>query len=226
MDGIQIFYDGTNISKYSSLNYVTGVTTNTSFMKQAGVTDYSSFFNGVRDVIAGRPISMQVFDDDPREQARKIASYGNNVWAKIPIVDANGNSNLPVIRELLQEGVKVNITAVFSDKQCSEICKYVNEVDTPAIVSIFAGRISDTGKDPVPIISRAVELYKDMKNVQVLWAGCKDVLSIRKARDIGCHIITVPGDILDRIGRLDKDLDEFSLETVRGFKKDSEFLNV
>ena len=218
---MEIYYDGTNIARYGSLPSVVGFTTNTSFMKASGITNYPEFFDKVKGDVDGRPISFQVFEDDPRAQARTVSKYGPNVWAKVPVVDVKGRSNVPAIRELLLEGIKVNITAVFTLEQCTEILESVLYVQTPVIVSIFAGRISDTGRDPLPIIQDAVKMFNPGDHIKVLWAGCKEVLEIIKARDVGCQIITVPGDLLDKMDRIGMDLTKFSIATTVGFKNDA-----
>lgn len=228
---IDIYYDGTNVEKYSKLPYVVGFTTNTSFMAQANELDYASFYAKHVANVNGRPISLQLYSDDDGEMvqdAHKIAEYGTNVFVKIPVQKANGTLNLPVVRHLLQQGIKVNITAIFTTQQLKEVYRMLCDVstNTPVIVSIFAGRISDTGVDPSPIVTFGCKLLEDMKHVQVLWAGCKEVLSIQHAIHAGCHIITIPDGIMDRMNRLYKDLDEFSKETVASFQKDAVDKNI
>lgn len=221
MDGIKVFYDGLDLARYGKLPFVVGFTTNTSFMKKAGVKHYQKFVSEL-DPNDARPLSLQVWDEENTlEQAISVSKLGKNIWVKIPVVKSNGESNLGVIRTLLGQGTKVNITAVFSEQQCVDIRNAVHDVETPVIVSIFAGRISDTARDPCPIVQQAVSIFSEFPHVEILWAGCKEVLSIRKARDIGCHIITVPGDILDKMYRIDMDLDLFSQETARMFKEDA-----
>jgi len=225
IDGIKIFYDGTDIQKYGH-DDVKGFTTNTSFMKQAGKTNYTQFYEENKTVIDGRPISLQVWDENPMNQCREIAALGPNVWVKVPIVNSNGESNIESIEKMRQDGLSVNITAVFTKEQCKILRSSLQKCSTPVIVSIFAGRISDTGADPFPIVQYAVNLYSDLEHVEVLWAGCKEVLSIRHAIRAGAQIITIPDSIISRLGRLDKDLNEFSIETARDFNKDGQSLNI
>lgn len=158
------------------------------------------------------------------EHARIINSFGDNLYVKIPIINSRGEYNIDVISKILSENIKVNITAVFTINQLIEIKKI--KTDNNFIISIFSGRINDTCRDPVPFISYAVNLFKDDKNIEILWAGCKDILSIKNAIECGCHIITVPDSILDRFERIDKNLEDVSLETVKLFKLDSENLSI
>jgi len=220
MEGIKIFYDGTDVAKWANDPIVQGFTTNTSFMKQGQKLNYTEFYDANKEVLGDRPISMQVWEEDPREQARKIAALGPNVWAKVPV------TALSAIEDLRGEGIKVNITAVFTKEQCKSLRRVVAANDTPVVVSIFAGRISDTGADPFPIVQYAVNLYSDLPHVEVLWAGCKEVLSIRHAIRAGAQIITIPDSIISRLNRLDKDLLEFSLETARDFNADGKSLSI
>lgn len=223
--GILLYYDGTNISKYGGLDFISGFTTNTSFMAQSGWGSYQSFYATNMAYIGDRPISFQVFGDSDEtllQQARDISNIGSNVYVKIPVIKSDGRSNMKIIRSLLQNGIKVNITAVFTLEQCRDIYTHVLDCcTTPFIVSVFAGRISDTGVNPVDTVRRACDMFKDMPNAHILWAGCKDVASITVAQDAGCHIITVPDVILDRIDRKGKNLTAFSMETVATFNSDA-----
>jgi len=223
--GIRLFYDGTNIEKYGRPNWIDGFTTNTSFMAQAGKTNYPEFYAANKEILAGRCISLQVFseyDSDIFADALKINAYGPNIYVKIPIVKSTGESNTDVIVELLQKGIQVNVTAVFSPHQVVALYHQMNKlaIQTPTIVSVFADRISDTCVDPCHIVKFIATLFKPLSQVEILWAGCMETLSIQNAMDSGCHIITIPDSILDRIGRTGKDLVEFSIETVKGFNKD------
>lgn len=221
---ILLYYDGTNIAKYGGFDFISGFTTNTSFMAQSGWDSYQSFYDDHVAYIKDRPISFQVFGDDDTilsQQAHTISNISANVYVKIPVIKSDGRSNMNVIRALLQKGVKVNITAVFTVEQCHDIYTHLAHITTPCIVSVFAGRISDTGVNPVGTVQRACEIFKEMPNVQILWAGCKDVASITVAEDAGCHIITIPDAILDRIDRKGKDLTVFSMETVATFNADA-----
>ena len=153
--------------------------------------------------------------------AMKISSYGENVYVKVPIQKSNGESNKVVIQQLLSQNIKVNITAIFTYQQIISLYSILEYNTTPVIVSIFAGRISDTGIDPFDIIQFACHLFKELSSVEILWAGCKEVLSINHAIRAGCHIITITDSIMDRMDRIHKNLQEFSLETIRSFKKDA-----
>ena len=225
---IKLFYDGTNVEKYGKYDWVAGFTTNTTFMVQGGKTNYPEFYNEYKELIGDRCISLQVFREDDIEifsDALKINEYGSNIYVKVPIVKSNGESNTNVIINLLENGIKVNVTAVFSPHQVVDLYHkvlnlIVNNIKTPMIVSVFAGRISDTCVNPNNIVRFVCQLFKPHDNVEILWAGCKETLSIQHAIDTGCHIITIPDSILDRIGRVGKDLVEFSQETASGFNKD------
>jgi transaldolase len=225
---IRMFYDGTNLAKYAALPYITGITTNTAFMKQSGNTDYKEFYDRHAEHIGNKDISLQVFEEDPKkayQDALRIASYGKNVYVKLPVIDSHGRSNGALIKKLVEAGVKLNITAVYTEEQLEDIYDLLTAMEpppkSPVIVSIFCGRISDTGRDPVPVVIRAVLLYQHLPTVSVLWAGCKEVLSVSHAINAGCHIITVPDPILDRFSRIGKDLTELSRETVQSFLDDA-----
>lgn len=224
IDKIRLFYDGTNIQKYAHLSYVSGFTTNTSFMVAAKELNYDQFYQKHTNIIKERPLSLQLFredNDDMITDALKISSYGNNVYVKVPIQKSNGESNIDVIQNLLTQNIKVNITAIFTYQQIISLYSILEHNTTPVIVSIFAGRISDTGVDPFEIVQFACQLFKKFSSVQILWAGCKEVLSINHAIRAGCHIITIPDSIMDRMNRIYKDLQEFSLETIQSFKNDA-----
>ena len=219
----RIFYDGTDLAKYGTHPGVVGFTTNTSFIKAAGVCNYRSFLDTHKEVVAGRPISLQVFADDGETiyaQAKAIAALGHNVYAKVPVQTSSGVSNADIIARLLQEGVKVNITAVFTPDQVNAIVPALRSSTTPAVVSVFAGRISDTGVDPLAAVKYAVDAVRDLLHAEVLWAGCKDNASIVRAEEIGCHIVTVPDTILTRMGRIGGSIDAMALDTVRMFYED------
>lgn len=219
---IDIFYDGTNIEKYGSLPYISGFTTNTSFMAQGNCLNYTSFYEKHKNIISSRPLSLQAFDENDEHlmaSSEKISNIGSNVYVKVPVIKTSGSSNLNVIVNLLKKDIKVNVTAVFTIQQCIDIYTYIRnaEVKTDCIVSIFAGRISDTGVNPYDIVKFACDLFKELPHVKILWAGCKEMASITNAMRAGCHIITIPDNILDRMDRKDKDLLQFSIETVRDF---------
>lgn len=222
---IAIFYDGTNIKKYAGLDFVKGFTTNTTFMVQGNQLNYTEFYNTHKDLIGNRPISLQLFSDNCQEmvqQAKQISLLGENVYVKVPIINSLGESNNDIIEWLLFRNFKVNITAIFTEQQLLNLYDVLCNKEN-VVISIFAGRISDTGKNPFEIVQFACKLYP---KAQVLWAGCKETLSIRHAIDAGCKIITIPDSIMDRLSRINKDLTEFSQETVLSFKKDGEKITI
>ena len=221
----KIFYDGADIAKFAGYDGVVGFTTNTSIMRQAGQLNYTAFYEKHRDLIAGRPISFQIFSDDAEViavQARAISAIGPNIYVKVPVINSRGESLLPVIVLLLTEGVRVNITAVFTEEQIASIAASpVAKSETPAIVSVFAGRISDTGVNPKGLIATAVHSFAENANIEVLWAGCKDNLVLQNCRDVGCHIATLPDAIMQRINRIGQPLTSLSQDTVASFLKDA-----
>ena len=226
MNNIKIFYDGTNIEKYSKLEYVVGFTTNTSFMKADGKLNYREFIEANKDAINNRPISLQLFSDDydeALEQAKQISSLGTNVFVKVPVINSSGVYNTQLITKVLEDNININITAIFTVAQLDSLYNFIKDVNTNSriVVSIFSGRISDTCVNPASIVSHATSLFSSFSNIEILWAGCKEVLSIQHAVDSKCHIITIPDTIMDRLSRINKDLSEFSLETVKSFKKDA-----
>lgn len=219
----KIFYDGANLTTFANYPDVVGFTTNTTILRQAGVVNYKKFYDTHADLIKDRPISFQIFSDNPSvilEQARQIYSLGKNIYVKVPLINSQGDSLLQTIQTLLQEGIQVNVTALFTIQQLVELQKGVLDTKTPCIVSVFGGRISDTGVNPKEIIAQAVQLFSSNPLVEVLWAGCKDNLVIQNARSVGCHIVTLPDAIISRINRLGKPLDTLSQETVKSFLKD------
>ena len=187
-------------------------------MAQGHVTDYKLFYDTYN--IPTKPISLQTFSDDDAtllNQAKRLASYGPNVYVKVPIIKSSGEYNHEVIRQILDLKIPLNITAVYTIDQIVSLYEILRDIKSPVILSVFAGRISDTGRDPKNIVRFACQLYSQ---VEVLWAGCKEVLSIHHAIDCGCKIITIPDTIIDRMSRIDKDLTELSKETVSSFNKE------
>ena len=222
---IKLFYDGTDLETYGSS--VDGFTTNTSYMKEAGITQYTKFAEECLAVADGRPISFQAWGDtleSLENQARRICSWGPNVYVKIPIVTVYGILTSDLIEKLHKEGLKVNVTVVHSVEQLALLQADVFEYDTNAIVSVFAGGISDSGVSPEFLIRMAVEQFKDKSNVEVLWAGCQRVLSVKEAEWWGCDIVTVPGSILKKLDRLGKELNDVALSKSQLFSRDAEGL--
>lgn len=220
----KIFYDGCDFAKFAGYPNVVGFTTNTTIMRQSGKLNYKQFYEENKASIAGRAISFQVFSDDPfvvLEQARKIHALGENIYVKVPVINSRGESLLDVAKQLLNEGIQVNVTAIFTEQQLLEVSRAILDTPTPAIVSVFGGRISDTGVNPKEIVGFAVERVKSNPKIEVLWAGCKDNLVIQNASDVGCQIVTLPDAILSRINRLGQPLDTLSQDTVKSFLKDA-----
>lgn len=223
---IKLYADGADIAsmlKLYQLPYIQGFTTNPTLMNKAGITDYEAFAKQVVEAIPDRSLSFEVFSDefdDMARQARRIAEWGENVYVKIPVTNTKGQSATPLIRELTDAGVKLNVTAVFTLEQSEAIAKAL-ENGAPAILSIFAGRIADAGIDPVPLMADALKIIQPMPNIELLWASPREVFNVVQANDIGCHIITATPDILGKLKSLGKDLTEFSLDTVKMFYNDA-----
>jgi len=223
---IRIFADGADITQVRKLAadpLIAGFTTNPTLMRKAGVEDYESFAREFLDCVPDRPISFEVFTDhfaDMERQARKIAGWGDNVYVKIPITNTEGASSLDLVRRLTADGVRLNITALLTDEQVVASAEAL-EGGSPAFVSVFAGRIADTGREPEPIMVRALETLRPLAGVELIWASPREVLNIVQADRIGCHVITVTPDLLAKLELLGKDLGEFSLDTVRMFHRDA-----
>lgn len=224
--GIKLFGDGASLSDFSRLydeGRVVGFTTNPTLMFKAGITDYARFAGELVTLIPDLPLSFEVFSDDLPEmerQARLIASWGRNVYVKIPITNTRGESTLPLVARLSRDGIKLNVTAILTLEQVAGTVEAL-DADTPAIVSVFAGRIADTGVDPMPVMRAAVALCARKPKAEVLWASPREVLNIYQAEECGCHIITATPDILRKLDMSGKDLDELSLETVAMFRTDA-----
>jgi transaldolase len=224
--GVKIFADGADIDGILGLYknpLIRGFTTNPSLMRKAGVSDYEAFARRLLAAVPDRPISFEVFADEPAamvRQARAIASWGDNVNVKIPVMNTRREFMGRVIEELSGEGIALNVTAVMTLPQVRRIAASL-AAGAPAIVSVFAGRIADTGIDPVPLMREAVQLLADRPRAELLWASPRELLNIFQADEIGCHIITVTHDVLAKLGLVGKDLDQYSLETVEMFHRDA-----
>jgi transaldolase len=222
---IKIFADGADLAGLVSLAcepWIKGFTTNPTLMAKAGVADYHAFANAVLAAVPDRPISFEVFSDDFFEmerQARAIASWGKNVYVKIPVTNTSGQSSAALVRTLSHDGVRINVTAIMTLDQVDEVARAVAG-GAPSCISVFAGRIADTGRDPVPHMARALELVERAPDAELVWASPRELLNIFQADRIGCHIITVTGDILRKIPLIGRDLEEFSLDTVKMFYND------
>jgi transaldolase len=222
----RIFADGADLDGILALAAdprIEGFTTNPTLMHKAGLTRYAEFAQGLLERITEHPISFEVFADDPVEikrQARLIAGWGENVYVKIPITTTGGESLAPLVRELSEGGVKVNVTALFTTAQVELITAAVKD-GAPSNISVFAGRIADAGVDPVPIMARSVEIMAQAPRAELIWASPREILNLLQADRVGCHIITVTHDLLKKLDCLGKSLEQYSLETVRMFHDDA-----
>ena len=226
---IKLFADGADISAMKEaykVGIVKGFTTNPTLMKKAGVTNYEAFARAVLAEIHDLPISFEVFSDEFDEmeiQARKIASWGKNVKIKIPITNTKGESSISLIKKLSADGLSLNITAILTLEQIRDIVEALSD-GAKSIISVFAGRIADTGRDPVPLMREAASIVKARSDTELLWASSRELLNIFQAEYCGCHIITVTNDILKKFPLVNKDLAELSLDTVRMFYEDAQSL--
>ena len=224
---IKIFADGANLQDMLALYekpYIQGFTTNPTLMNKAGIRDYEGFAKEVLQHITDRPISFEVFSDEFDEmerQARKIQSWGDNVYIKIPVTNTRGESSYELVKRLSAGGAKLNVTAIFTLEQVQAVADALRG-GAPSYVSVFAGRVADTGVDPIPHMQRCLEILEDVPTAELLWASPRELLNIVQADSIGCHIITATPDILKKLANLGKDLSEFSLETVEMFYRDAQ----
>ena len=223
---VAIFADGADVQGILDLArnpMIKGFTTNPTLMRAAGIADYEAFAREVLAAVPDMPVSFEVFADDfeeMRRQALRIAKWADNVYVKIPITDTQGRSTTEVITALGESGVKLNVTAMFTPEQARRVSAELAG-GPPAFLSVFAGRIADSGRDPVPIMRECLDVIAPHANLKLLWASPREVLNIVQADEIGCHIITVTHDLLKKLTSVGKDLDQFSLETVRMFRNDA-----
>lgn len=223
---VKIFADGADRASMIELYrnpLIKGFTTNPTLMRKARISDYESFAKEVLEIIHDRPISFEVFSDDFPEmerQARKIATWGKNVYVKIPVTNTEGESCAELVCRLSRDGIRLNVTALLALDQVRDIA-LVLQGGAPAFVSVFAGRVADTGRDPVPLMAAAVELLKVAPNSELIWASPRELLNIFQADAVGCHIITVTSDVLAKLPGVGKSLHQFSLQTVRMFRDDA-----
>lgn len=223
--GIRLFADGADkqgmLEMYDH-GHVSGFTTNPTLMRKAGVSDYLAFAREMVGVITDKPISFEVFSDDfatMEREANVLAGLGDNVYVKIPVTNTRGAASTDLLRRLVRRCVKVNVTALMTVEQVKAVTDCLGE--TPSYVSVFAGRIADTGRDPVPVMSAALEVLRPIANAELIWASPREVLNVVQAAQIGCHIITATNDIIKKLEFLGKDLGRFSLETVKMFHHDA-----
>jgi len=223
---VKIFADGADkeamIDMYNK-EYIKGLTTNPTLMKKAGITDYESFAKDILKTVKDKPLSLEVFSDDIQDmkrQALKIAEWGENVYVKIPVTNTKSESTAKLVKELSDNGVKVNVTAIMTLDQVKEVVDSLNP-DVPAYVSVFAGRIADTGIDPLPLMTEVVRITKAKPLAEVIWASPRELLNVFHADSIGCQVITVTSDILKKLKLVGYDLNEYSLDTVKMFYNDS-----
>lgn len=223
---VKLFADGADLKSMLDMNskpYISGLTTNPTLMRKAGITNYAEFAKKVLREIKIKPISFEVFSDNldlMKKQGESIASWGENVYVKVPIVNTKGESTKDVIRHLVNLGIKVNITAVFTIEQVKEITKSLDP-NIPSYISVFAGRIADTGRNPEPIIIECLDYLAQVSSAELIWASPRELLNVFQADKIGCHIITATSDILTKLDLVDKNLYEYSLETVKMFHNDA-----
>ena len=211
------------VKQFNKKKIVKGFTTNPSLMRKAGAKDYKSYSKKILKICNKKPVSLEVFADnyiDMKKQAIQINTWAKNVYVKIPVVNSKGKFVGKIIKELNSQKIKLNITAVYSAKQTEKIIKLINK-ETKVIISIFAGRAGDTGKDPIPEFKKSIILAKKFKNVEILWASVREPYNYLQAKQLGCHIITVPPKIIEKIEKFGKSFDQLTIETVKAFLTDS-----
>ena len=223
---VKLFADGADLVgmiEMASKLYIKGLTTNPTLMRKAGITDYRKFAQEVLGHIKNKPISFEVFSDDLEDMKRQgveIASWADNVYVKIPVTNSEGESTNSVIKFLTSRSVKVNVTAIMTLEQVKNVSA-VLKTDVPSYVSVFAGRIADTGRNPLPIMEESLRILKDNRNAELIWASPRELLNVFQANEIGCHIITATNDILKKLDLINYDLSAYSLDTVRMFYNDA-----
>lgn len=222
-----IYADGADAAAIRALAaepYIRGFTTNPTLMRRAGIDDYAAFARDVLGAIGDRPISFEIFADEPAEmerQAKTIASWGGNVYVKVPVTNTAGASMAPLIRRLASEGIHLNVTALMTPAQVEEVSTALDG-GPEAFISLFAGRVADTGRDPVPLMREALDIMAGRPQQRLIWASPRELLNIFQADEIGCHVITVTHDLLAKLTLVGKDLDAYSLDTVQMFHRDAQ----
>jgi transaldolase len=223
---IKLFADGANLQsmiEMASQPHIAGLTTNPTLMNKAGVSNYVQFAREVIKEISDKPISFEVFSDDldeMRKQAEKISSWGDNVYVKIPISNTQGESTSTLVKHLTDLGIKVNVTAIMTSIQVEKVFESLNP-KTKSYVSLFAGRIADTGRDPIPVIKDCLKILSANSNSELIWASPRELLNVIQAEEAGCHVITATGDILAKLKLIGYDLNAYSLDTVKMFYNDA-----
>jgi len=223
---VKLFADGADlpgILEMAALPHISGFTTNPTLMRKAGIADYEAFAHDVLRHVTDRPISFEVFSDEFDEmerQARRIAAWGENVFVKIPVTNTRAESAVPLVRRLAAEGVRLNVTALMTVAQVRDVAAALAP-DVPAYVSLFAGRIADTGRDPIPYVRESVQVLAETPRAELIWASPRELLNVFQADAAGCQVITATNDILKKLSNVGKDLDAYSLETVRMFHDDA-----
>jgi transaldolase len=223
---VKIFADGADKAGMLEMHakpYIKGLTTNPTLMRKAGISDYRAFAREILELIRDKPISFEVFSDDFQEmerQAMEIASWGRNVYVKIPVTNTKSESSSDLVQRLAARRVQLNVTALMTLPQVRDVVDAL-DADTPAYVSVFAGRIADTGRDPMPLMSAAVQLLALKPRAELIWASPRELLNIFHADEIGCQVITVTNDILKKLELVGKDLGDYSLDTVKMFRSDA-----
>ncbi len=223
---VKIFADGADkagMLELAARPYISGFTTNPTLMRKAGISDYRAFAREMIACLPPRPISFEVFSDefdDMERQAREIASWGANVYVKIPVTNTRGDSAAELVRRLARAGIKLNVTALTHVEQVSEVSAALAN-DAPSYISVFAGRVADTGRDPLPIMVASLDIMHKHPKQELIWASPRELLNIFQADQIGCHVITVTSDILKKLSLVGKDLNRYSLETVEMFRRDA-----
>ena len=225
---VQIFADGADLNSILNLYrnpLIQGFTTNPTLMRKAGVDNYEDFARKLLAAVPDRPISLEVFADDLDEmedQAMEIASWGGKVNVKIPVTNTKGQSTAPIIARLARVGVRLNVTALMTLDQVKTVIACIAPAPATSYISVFAGRVADTGRDPVPMMAEAVRLMAPYSNLALIWASPRELLNIFQADEIGCHVITVTHDVLQKLSLVEKNLDQYSLETVQMFFNDAQ----
>jgi transaldolase len=223
---VKIFADGADkkqIRNASANPLIKGFTTNPTLMRKSGVTNYEAFAKEVIEIIPDHSLSLEVFADDLPEmerQAREIAGWGRNVYVKVPITNTKGEATSPILERLSGDGIRLNVTALMTEAQVQSTVDAL-AADVPSYISVFAGRVADTGIDPIPVMKRSLVIMEAAPKSELIWASPREILNVVQASEMGCHVITVTYDILNKLGGLGKDLDAFSLDTVKMFHRDA-----